>query len=219
MKISDIALQVGNPNRVNISIDGKYRFSLDIVQITELGIKRGQDLTNEELADLETESEYGKIYARALEYSLGRPHSEKEVRDYLRRKTQTQFYKSRKTGETKSRPGISQNVADRVLKKLREKNYVNDENFARWWVETRNQVKGVSQRKLYSELLGKGVSSQIIDEQLAVTKRSDAEELLKVIAKKRNHYNDPQKLIQYLARQGFMYDDIKSALAANDAEN
>jgi regulatory protein len=34
----------------------------------------------------------------------------------------------------------------------------------------------------------------------------------KIIAKKRSRYPDDKKLMQYLARQGFSYDDIKKAL-------
>ena len=41
--------------------------------------------------------------------------------------------------------------------------------------------------------------------------------LRKMIAKKINKYDDERKLVAYLARQGFKYDDIKSALV--DDEN
>lgn len=212
MKITDISLQARNPNRVNVSVDGKYRLSLDVTQVTELGVKVGSELNKTELADLESESEYGKLYTRALEYCLSRPHSIKEVRDYLQRKTREQRYKSRTTGEVKTRPGVSQNIADRVLEKLQQKNYVNDEQFAKWWIENRNQTKGASQRKLQSELASKGVSMRVIDEQLQETERNDTDELRKVIAKKRYRYTEEQKFIQYLARQGFSYDSIKDAL-------
>ena len=39
-----------------------------------------------------------------------------------------------------------------------------------------------------------------------------------MIAKKRSKYPDEQKFMQYLARQGFGYDAIKSALATADEE-
>ncbi len=41
--------------------------------------------------------------------------------------------------------------------------------------------------------------------------KENIEELRKIIAK-RYRYSDQQKLMQYLARQGFSYDDIKKAL-------
>ena len=212
MKITAISVQARNPDRVNVSIDGAYRFSLDISQVADLGVKVGRKLDDTELAKLEGESQFGKLYARALEYSLSRPHSVREVRDYLRRKTLARKYKSRRTGEIKEAPGVSQAVADRVLERLQTKGYVDDENFARWWVENRNVAKGTSRRKLTNALRAKGVSVEIIDDALAASERSDDDELAKIIAKKHSKYPDEQKFLQYLARQGFGYDDIKSAL-------
>ena len=52
MKITNISLQARDKNRVNISVDGKYRFSLDVFQVGELGIKIGREYTDEELTAL-----------------------------------------------------------------------------------------------------------------------------------------------------------------------
>jgi len=213
MKITDITQAVRNPDRVNISVDGKYRFSLDMYQLSSLGLKIGREYSEAELDELETESQFGKLYARALEYCLMRPHSKKEVRDYLWRKTRETKYKSRQTGEIKSRAGVSQEIADRVFDRLVEKGYLDDEKFTRFWIENRNQTKGSSLRKLTNELRVKGVESSIIDQILAESSRNDSDEIAKIIAKKRSKYPEEQKLIAYLARQGFSYDEIKTALA------
>ncbi len=204
-----------NPDRVNVSIDGKYQFSLDISQITDLGVRVGRELDDDELAVLETESQFGKLYSRALEYCLMRPHSVREVRDYLYRKTLRTKYKTRQ-GEVREKEGYSPTLATRVLEKLQQKRYVDDEQFARWWVETRNRTKGTSLRKLSNELRAKGVEMQIVEEVLAASDRADTDELQKLIAKKRTRYPDDTKLIQYLARQGFRYDDIAQALRGSD---
>lgn len=211
MKITALTAQIKNKDRVNVIIDGVYRFSLDVFQVADLGIRIGKEYTEQELAELETESQFGKLYGRALEYTMLRPHSAREVRDYLWRKTRTTKYKSRQ-GEIKEREGVSQLVADRVFDRLSEKGYIDDEKFARFWVENRNQRKGSSARKLKSELQAKGVESSMIDAALANSTRSDEDELAKIIAKKRARYPDEQKFMQYLARQGFSYDDIKVAL-------
>lgn len=216
MKVTDISQAVRNPDRVNISIDGKYRFSLDIFQVGEFGIKLGREYSEEELIELEVESQFGKLYARALEYCLMRPHSAKEVHDYLWRKTLNTKTRNRKTGEIKTREGVSRENADRVFNRLVERGYINDESFARYWVENRNQTKGTSIRKLQNELRTKGVETSTIDSVLSESSRSDENELRKVIAKKQSKYADEQKFIQYLMRQGFRYDDIKSALSQPD---
>jgi regulatory protein len=46
---------------------------------------------------------------------------------------------------------------------------------------------------------------------MRTSQRNDNDELQKVIMKKQNKYEDEQKLIQYLMRQGFRYDDIRDA--------
>jgi regulatory protein len=216
VKITDISIQAKNKDRVNVSVDGKYRFSLDIFQVGELGVKIGKEYTEEELHELETESLFGKLYGRALEYTLMRPHSAKEVRDYLWRKTRTIKLRKKDANELYEKPGVPQSIADRVYERLMQKGYINDEKFARFWVENRNQAKGTSSRKLVAELRAKGVDQSIIALAFESSERSDEDEIKKIILKKRRKYDDEQKLIAYLARQGFSYDDIKTALVEED---
>ena len=216
MRITDIRIQARNQNRANVSVDGVYRLSLDVYQVGELGIKKGSEVDEATLVRLEGESEYGKLYARTLEYCLLRPHSQREVRDYLWRKTRPTKTRSKKTGELVERRGVSASNVDRVLERLIDKGYIDDEKFARFWGENRNQAKGSSLKKISLELRAKGVDQALIDQALGTSERSDAAEIRKIIAKKRRRYPDDQKLIQYLARQGFRFDDIKSALADED---
>jgi len=211
MKITAITAQVRDKDRVNVSVDGKYRFSLDIMQVIDLGIKIGKDYTEAEMIELENESQFGKLYARTLEYTLMRPHSQREVRDYLYRKTRDT---RTKLGTVKK--GVSKELTERVFDRLVQKGYVDDEKFAAFWIENRNLRKGSSMRKLSAELSAKGVDRSIIDNLLSDTDRDDASELQKIIAKKRNRYDDEQKFMAYLARQGFSYDDIKEALSNED---
>ena len=212
-KITGISVQAKNKNRVNVSVDGKYRFSLDIFQVGELGIKVGKEVSEKELLAIESEGQFSKLYMRALEYCMMRPRSTKEMRDYLWKKTLSKKYKTR-TGDIKDRPGVAPALTERVLTRLIEKEYVNDESFARWWVEYRNQTKGASLRKLQAELAAKGISRDIAEKIFADSSRNDDDELQKVIAKKQKRYPDQQKFMAYLLRQGFSYDSVKRALDA-----
>ena len=211
MKITAISAQIRNNNRVNVSVDGKYRFSLDIYQLVDLGIKVGNDYEQADLITLEQESQFGKVYGRALEYCLMRPHSAKEMKDYLYRKTRSKLDKD---GQIK--PGVPSDITDRVFDRLVERGYVDDQKFADYWVENRSLTKGLSRRKLVAELRVKGIASAIIEQSLSNTERNDIQEIKKIIAKKRSHYPDDKKLIMYLARQGFSYDVIKQSISEND---
>lgn len=208
MKITAITSQVKDPNRVNIMVDGEYRFSLDIFQVGELGIRVGKEYAEDELVELEAESTFGKLYARAMQYCMMRLHSAQEIRDYLWRKT-----RDTKTKDGEIRKGVPRDIADRVFNRLQQKGYINDEVFARHWIEQRHLIKGASRRKLTSELRGKGIERAIIDRLLAESSRSDEDELNKMIAKKRSRYDNEQKLMQYLVRQGFSFEDVRRALS------
>jgi regulatory protein len=208
MKITSIKPQQRDKDRVNISVDGKYRFSLDTYQLVELGMKVGKEYSENELAALEQESEFGKVYERALEYSLIRPHSAREMQQYLYKKTRP---KRDRNGELK--PGVTPEITARVFERLTERGYIDDNKFARFWIENRFVNKGVSKRKLRSELMVKGINSTIIHQLLNETDRNDADELKKIVAKKRANYPDDKKFIAYLANLGFDYDEIKQAIS------
>ncbi len=211
--ITDIKQAVKNQNRANIFINGKYRFSLDIFQLAQLNIKVGSKFSKAEIENFEQQSEFGKLYSLALNYCLMRPHSKKEISDYLWKKTLNRKLKNRKTGEFYEKKGVSKISVEQVLSRLIEKKYIDDEKFAKFWVENRNQRKGSSIKKLKSELFSKGVSSDIIEQVLSESNRNDEDEIQKIIAKKAKKYTDEQKLIAYLARQGFSFDEIKKALS------
>ncbi len=188
MRITDLRQGVKNPERVNVFVDEKFSFSLDVAQVVDLKIKIGQELTDEELEELKKASEFGKLYQRTLEWALSRPHSERETRDYL----------FKKIFERK----LDKSYIDIIVKKLKKKIYLNDSLFAEWYVENRFVKKGISKKRLKMELAKKGIASEIIEKVLDA--RNDEEEILKIIAKKRSKYDD-DKLIQYLCRQGFEY--------------
>ena len=207
MKITSITAQKRNNNRVNILVDGEYKFSLDTYQILDLGIKVGRQYSQAELVLLEQESQFGKVYGRALEYCLMRPHSAREIQNYLYKKTRPS---KTKTGDLKS--GVAPEITKRVFDRLVEKKYVDDKKFAYFWIENRFISKGISRRKLVSELKLKGVDDSIINQILDESERSDSDEIKKIITKKKSHYTDEKKLFAYLARQGFGYEEIKKAL-------
>lgn len=208
MKITALSAQRKDPNRINVFVDGKYSFSLETAQVVDLGIKVGKEYDASSIATLETEGQFGKLYSQALEYCLMRPHSGREVNDYLFKKTFARKTRSRQTGKLLERPGVHPSLVRRVYERLVERGYVDDNKFARYWVENRKQRQGISKRKLQMELKAKGVDQQIIADVLSESNRQDRQELQKIIEKKRDKYQDKNKLVRYLVAQGFSYQDI-----------
>jgi regulatory protein len=200
MKVTAIKAAVKTPGRFNVFIDGEYSFSLNESQILETGIRLNKEYSKAEIKNLKNDSEFGKAYARALDYIVRRPRSEKEIRDYA----------FRKKWEPRTR--------DQVIKKLLSTGYLNDEKFAESWVRNRALGKPISERKLRLELRQKGVELEIIEKVLKTQEYFNEEKALKkLIEKKRRQYDDEKKLINYLLRQGFGYSDIKSELKRKDS--
>ena len=218
-RVTDIKEAVKDKNRVNIYIDDKFFCSLDISQVVDLHLKVSKELSEEEYKNVKQASEFGKFYTRALEYSLLRPRSSKEIRDYLKKKTLNRKIriKNRRTGEyeTREKQGYDASLVPLVFARLEERGYIDDYRFAKLWIENRNVSKGTSIKKLRLELMQKGIDGKIIDQVFDETNRNDNDELAKIIAKKRHKYPDEQKLIQYLLRAGFNYSDVLDALSTS----
>jgi len=200
MKITKIAPAVKTEGRYNVFVDGKYSFSLDETQLVKLSLKKGDEFDEEKLAELKSESDFGKNYIRAVDLISRRLRSEREIRDYAFRKQWTK------------------DNTERVIERLYERGYLDDGKFAESFVRSRATLKNFSRRKMVLELRKKGIKPEIIEQVLADSEDYDETTALRnLIAKKRAHYaDDEQKLIAYLARQGFSYDDIKSALSSTD---
>ena len=196
MKITAIKAQVKNPNRVSVYVDEAYAFSLNYSQVLDQKIRVGLEVNDSSLAALKHASDFGKAYERALMFVMLRPRSQREVQDYARRKKWT-------AQDTQA-----------IIAKLTAKGYINDEAFAKAWVASRILTKKTSSRKLQMELKQKGVSEAIFKQVLAASDFNEQSALKDVVAKKRRlaRYQDDQKLMRYLAGQGFGFDDIKAAL-------
>lgn len=267
-KITDLKTATRDQNRVNVFVDHKFAFSLTIQQVAEMKVRINNEYTETELEEIQAASDFGKLLQRSLEYALSRPHSEKEIRDYLKRKkikreleqkrydeflarlktdenyrekirqlkksvreknqkirerdftedNRFEFTKQAKTGlPTKPGAMISTTDIEAVINKLTDLKIIDDERFARFYVENRNRAKGISEKKLRLELKNKGVLDTTIQEVLGENEfgekvRNDKTEIQKMIQKKRRRGYTDDKLKQYLLRQGFSYDLIVDEL-------
>lgn len=202
MKITKIEAQVKTRGRYSIFVDDKFAFGLSELGLINSGIKVGLEIDQAQLTKYKEESDVDKIYGRTLDLLARRPRSEWEIKDYLKRKNQTE------------------EQACKILNRLSNSGYINDEDFARRWVDSRRLLKSTSKRKLSLELKQKRISDEIISKVLAEDETDELEVIKTLISKKRSQtrYQDPQKLMSYLAGQGFGYGDIKQALYSLEEE-
>lgn len=259
---------VRDPHRINVFLDGKFSFSLTLTELADSKLHQGQVLTDPEVERLRNLSGLGKLYQQTLEYCFSRPHSKKEIIDYLERKrlrrdiswkrfeehqlkiqndpeyavrvkeirqhikdqnqkireidfTENNTYEYRGVQKsnlpTKPADRITSEMIQEVVSRLESQNYINDQDFARYFIENRHQNKGISTKRLIQELKIKGVDNDIIkqamfDQGTGNLFRDEEVEIEKMIKKQLRKTSDRQKIITYLARQGFSYDLIKTKL-------
>lgn len=184
-------------NRVSIFVDEKYSFSLSLDQFVELGIKSGQEVSNSDITKYKDTSIFGKQLEGAIAWALRRPHSERELENYLYRK--------------KIEPEVKVKIIDYLI----GKGYIDNIKFTKFWVENRVRSKKPSRRALTAELRLKGINDQEINSALEESDFNEDEMLRSLIDKKSKvtKYKDESKLKEYLVRQGFSYELIKSYLS------
>jgi regulatory protein len=196
MKITAIKQQERLKGRYSIYVDEKYAFSLSADALLEERLVAGQELDEAQLKAYKKLSTDDKAYGLALAYVVRRVRSHWELEDYFRRK------------------GYDEALAGQIMEKLERLGFVDDLKFAEAWVRNRRLLKPVSKRRLSQELRQKRVADDIIEQALAEDEADETEVLRELIDRKRRQtrYRDPQKLMRYLAGQGFSYSDIKDAL-------
>jgi len=196
MKITQITQQARRTDRYSIFVDGKYAFSLSESALLESKLASGQELTKQQVSKFKQLSQDDKLYNQALRYVALRPRSRWEVEFYLQRKHAS--------------PALS----ELILNKLSHTGLLDDEKFARAFVADRRLLRPTSRRKMTMELRKKRIADELIDAALGDGGEQERVALEHVIQIKRRQskYQDDLKLMQYLARQGFSYDQIKAAL-------
>lgn len=114
-------------------------------------------------------------------------------------------------------PISDQDIAQ-VIRDLYAAKLLDDRRFAEFYVEARKSLTGISRRRLVMELRNKGVSAEIIEQVLAASPRQDDDEIRKMILNKRRRYPDDEKMLAYLVRQGFSFQEARAGLANYQCE-
>jgi regulatory protein len=192
-QITAIEPQQKNPQRLNIYLDGEFAFGL--AAIVAAWLKVGQDLDEEKIANLKAADEREVTYQKALHFLSYRPRSSAEVRQNLVKR------------------GISGSLIDEIVNRLQAAGLVNDEAFARAWVENRNSFRPRGKSALRLELRRKGLSDEIVQSVLdmQVNEETLAFDAARKYARRLaglEWQEFRQKLGGFLARRGFSYTTL-----------
>lgn len=182
MLITKLEYQKKNPNRVSVFVDGEFAVGISANDVIKLGLYKDQEITQEELNKIISESNFGKAFNLAINYISYRPRSEWEVRDHLKKKDCEDI--------------------DTVIEKLKKIGQINDDEFAKWWVDQRSTFRPKGSQMLNLELRRKGIKTKV--------KIENEFELAMRVASK--GAKDREKLARRLASRGFSWDIIKEVV-------
>ena len=187
------------PDRVNVYLDGRFAFGLPAVEASRLRV--GQSLEDQDIERLCSLDVEQKAYDRAVRFLAYRPRSEAEVRNRL------------------GQAGVDQPVIEAVIGRLRAQGYLDDAEFARFWVEGRQRFNPRSATALRQELRRKGLNDSTI---AAAVSELDAAAAAYDAARPRAVRlsslagSDPmlfrRKLSDFLLRRGFDYQVVREVV-------
>lgn len=161
-------------------------------------------------SDREEESETS-VSVRNTEESREAKKAREKAVYYLQFSGKTESELRKKLAEGEFSPA-SVDYAIAFVKKYR---YLDDEDYARRFVE-RNQKKK-SRKQMIFDLTQKGVSREILDRVFSDLEVDEETQILALLEKRKYPAEDAtrdekQKISMFLARKGFSYDAIQSAL-------
>lgn len=194
--------QQKNKNRVNIYLDYKFGFGLDLENFLKHNLKVGQELTEDEIEKVKAKGDLAKLSEKLLQFAYARPRSRWEIENWFYRK---------KVGER---------FRSKLIKKLKKLELIDDQKFAEWWIRQRTEFRPRSIQELTSELVKKKVDKSVINKALENAELDEVSLARRMLEKQKHKWeeieNDKQrfqKMSQYLARKGYGWDVIKKAIS------
>ena len=189
------ALRQLSPDRVAIALDNGSEIKSSLGVVTEWRLSVGRELEADGIEALRRDSARSLARDRAIELISRRRMSQKEVRDKLLQK------------------GESEDAADYAVRWLTERGFLDDESYAAA-VARHYAAKGYGAGRVRSELQRRGVEREHWD--AALEEMPEADEKLERFISSR--LKDPEdrdqvrKVSAALLRRGYFWEEVRSAL-------
>ena len=191
-----------NGKRLNIYLDGKFSFGIDLENFVKAELKVDQELPEEKIEEIIKKAQFQKTLDKLLRFTTLRPRSEKEISLWLRRKK------------------VHESIREELFNRLKRLELVDDAKFALWWVGQRQAFRPKSLRILRQELGVKGIDKDTINDVLGSITIDEGKIARELLAKKAYKWkslparNARQKMSQYLAGKGFGWELIGDVVDA-----
>lgn len=114
--------------------------------------------------------------------------------------------------------GYSEDAVEAAIRYVKSFGYINDMEYARSFIDSRKDRK--SKKELYAALLQKGVPAEIVEQvfEEADYGEKDSRQAIEALMRKKSYnpetadVKEKQKMMGYLMRKGFSYQDVRNVL-------
>lgn len=190
------AIEYGEGKKYKVYLNDDFAFELYKSEIKSCGLEKGQEIEEELYQKILYEVIGKRVKKRAMHILEKHDKTEQQLREKLR--------ENRYPSES----------IENAIEYVKSYGYIDDASYARRYVEYR--IKRKSKKQLKMELIGKGISSEIIAEIFEEMEDSELDTIKKLILKKSLFSADlgqeeKNKIKMSLMRKGFPYSDIERA--------
>lgn len=212
-----------NKGRLNIYFNNGQYLGISAFLFGQGNLKIGSKLDADDIYKLIQKDFFERGKSKSLNLLSYRPRSSSEIKKRLSR---YYFTLLRESGgrsilsifSTEKIKACADNASDQTLDWLKEKNFINDYDFASWWVDLKISGRPTSKRMIYYELRKKGIEKSVIDSIINKINFDEVEAARKLYLKRIGNKSigltikDKEKIIRWLAGKGFSYDVIREAI-------
>lgn len=209
MKVTKLAQQERNAERVNMFLDEKFACGLSLNTVAKYNIYVGKEIGDDEYRSLLYDDLGERLFNRAINYLGSSIRTAKQIKTYLR----NLLFKKKGIWFEELEKDSREELISNVMGKLEKYSYLNDSEFAEAFITSRIKNKPRGKNILLGELLAKGVSKEIAEEKLAELVDDEYDMLKRAYEKK---YKDEKfgirdkKKIDFLLRKGFSWSLIET---------
>ena len=191
-------------DRALIILDSEKKLEIPLSIFYKYQLSLKEEISENDFQALELEAEIFQGERKALDFLARRIRSSLEVKNYLKRKK------------------ISDEIIEKIIKKLRELNYINDYDFAVKYIQYKLRQKEVGVHLLRKELLLKGIKKEDLEQALEEggAFEIDYDRLYELAYRKcvslEKKKNKKAKLLFFLFQRGFSKEIVYKII--NDLE-
>jgi len=215
MIVTNLEIQRRNPNRLNLYLDNVFCCGVSLNIVAKYKLFNEKPIDGETVDMILFDTLYERVLDRVVQYLSSYRKTERQAKDYIKQL----LYKKKGDWFSKDLLLDEDKIISKIMKFIKENGLVNDKIYAKEFINGRITNKPRSLYLIRSELIGKGIDQEIVDEVLSNdnTNELNDEQLIVNLCRKKYGTDkidkEDRKKIAFFQRKGFSWDVISCILS------